>query len=201
MDAVDAKPTPAVDVSDGDATSAADDAKLPTDDDTAPEVVAAARDDAALVPADDATKVTRVVRVLCLHGYSLSGKIFRFSLEPIMRAFKRRAPPDVKLELICANGMHTFSVADLREQAALDYKYGEAMKAEMAAIEAFEEETVYAWAKNNFDAPAWQFLDLPEALANVQSLLKEHSPIDGILGTTTRDPSPPQTPCLLHHRR
>lgn len=38
------------------------------------------------------------------------------------------------------------------------------------------------WAVNNFDGAAWQFHDLPAALAHVQQLLVQHAPIDGVLG-------------------
>ena len=131
---------------------------------------------------DAASAPTRTIRVLCLHGHSLNKDIFSFTVEPIKQAFKRRAPDGVSLELVHVNGLHEMSVAALEERAANDPIVAAHIQAELLAIRTFEAKSIYAWAKNNEESHDWEFFDIDDALAHVQSLLKEHAPIDGLLG-------------------
>ena len=72
----------------------------------------------------------RTVRVLCLHGHSLSGEIFEVALLPLKRTFPHVAPSHVKLELICPNGLHEFSVEELEARVKREPEFARAMASE-----------------------------------------------------------------------
>ncbi|KAL1495438.1 hypothetical protein AB1Y20_016806 [Prymnesium parvum] len=125
----------------------------------------------------------RALRVLCLHGAYLAGRILAYSLSPVERAFRKRAP-HARLELIFPNGLQEYRVAELQARAAADPQFHASLAAELAAIEAFELEHVYMWADND-DSGAHggrQFHNLPDVLPYVRRLLELHAPVDGVLG-------------------
>ena len=135
-------------------------------------------------PARESEPGVRIIRVLCLHGACLSGEIFRYSLGPVERAFQKRGLTDVKRELVFVDGLMKVAADFVYKKAARDPAFAATMAAEIAAMQNWDLEHVFIWADNDDrgDHGGRQFFNAPEVMAYLQSLLRRHAPIDGILG-------------------
>jgi hypothetical protein len=110
------------------------------------------------------------VRVLCLHGALLHKDILQLSLVALKKAAQKQG---LELNLIYENGPRAMPMAEA--QVFLD-KPTRAMLA--------KQEFLYSWAVNDDSAAhgGREYPDMDDALAFVQSLLKKHAPVHGLLG-------------------
>lgn len=114
--------------------------------------------------------VVPTLRVLCLHGSTLTKDLLSLSLGPLKVAAKTAA---LNLELIFENGPHATKAASTVKRLDPDT---------LAMLGGPNKEIeLFSWAHNNLASEGREYTDLDAALRHVQSLLRTHKP-DGILG-------------------
>ena len=110
------------------------------------------------------------MRVMCLHGTSNNGNIIRLQLTPLTRFAKTAADKGGRpLELICPDG-------------PLMVKDDNLLREPMGKL--FPGEELREWDEFASDDRGWRIAKgrLEGAVALVARLLREHAPVDGIVG-------------------
>ena len=112
------------------------------------------------------------VRVLCLHGAFLSATLLKMGVAPLLQAVRRRQAVQ-RVEFIFEDGPLIMSVEEIWATGFSDPTW-----------DAYKLKEVRSWAVNDDSAPhgGREYKDIAEALERLQSLLRKHAPIDGVLG-------------------